>query len=82
MKAITQAEAVNHIKNRLRERGLDTSSRTDNQQWVIFEHEGRQLGVDSASGVWVREREGDWRCVAMPCTVSGAIQAIDFLVTE
>ena len=80
MKRITQAEAVNHIKNLLRERGLDIPSRTDNQRRVIFEHNGRQLGVDSTSGVWVRESEGsDWRCVAMPCTVSGAIQAVEFL---
>ena len=83
MKAVTQTEAVNHIKNLLRERGLDIPSRTDNQRRVIFEHQGKQLGVDSASGVWVRESEGgDWRCLAMPCTVSGAIQAVEFLAKE
>jgi len=82
MKAIKQAEAVNHIKNLLRERGLDLPSRTDSQRWVIFGHKSRQLGVDSTSGVWIREREEDWRCISMPCTVSGAIQAVEFLVTE
>ena len=83
MRAIKQSEAVNHIKHLLRERGLDIPSRTGNQRRVIFEHQGKQLGVDSASGVWVRESEGsDWRCLAMPCTVSGAIQAVDFLAKE
>ena len=82
MKAIKQSEAVNHIKNLLRERGLDIPSRTDNQRMVIFEHKGKQIGVDSASGVWIREPEGEWRCLAMPCTVSGAIQAVEFLATE
>jgi hypothetical protein len=83
MRAITQTEAVNYIRKLLRERRLDLPSRNlarpDNQRWVIFEHKGKQLGVDSASGVWISEREGDWQCMAMPCTVSGAIQAVDFL---
>ena len=83
MKAVTQSEAVKHIKHLLRERGLDIPEQSGNQGRVIFEHNGRQLGVDCASGVWVRESEGsDWRCLAMPCTVSGAIQAVDFLATE
>jgi hypothetical protein len=79
MKAVTQNEAVKHIKHLLRERGLDIPSQTGNQQMVIFEYQGKQISVDSASGVWVRELAGDWRCLAMPCTVSGAIQAVDFL---
>jgi len=86
MKPITQTEAVSHIRNLLRERSLDLPSRNlallDNQRWVIWEYKGKQLGVDSASGVWVREREGDWQCLAMPCTASGAIQAIGFLAKE
>ena len=86
MRAITQTEAIGHIRNLLRERGLDLPSRNlampDNQRWVIFEYKGKQLGVDSASGVWISEREGDWQCLATPCTVSGAIQAIDFLAKE
>jgi len=84
MKAIKQTEAVNHIKGLLKERGFNISSRSlGTQRWIIFEHLGRQLGVDSASGVWVRESESsDWRCLAIPCTVSGAIQAIEFLTTN
>ena len=82
MKAITQTEAANHIKQLLRERGLEIPSRLDGQRRVIFERNGRQLGIDSASGVWVREADGEWRCICLPCSVSGAIQAVEFLTGE
>jgi hypothetical protein len=84
MKAINQTEAVNYIKGLIRERGFNISSRSvGDQRWIIFEHQGRQLGVDAASGVWIRESEGhDWRCLAIPCSVSGAIQGVEFLTTE
>ena len=84
MKAIKQAEAVNHIRGLLRERGFDIRSRPlGGQGRIIFEYEGRQIGMDSASGVWIRQTDkGDWRCVATPCSVSGAIQAVEFLTTE
>jgi hypothetical protein len=84
MKAIKQTAAVNHIKGLLQERGFNIPSRSlGDQRWIIFEHQGRQIGVDSASGVWIRGSEGhDWRCLAIPCSVSGAIQAVEFLTTE
>lgn len=82
-----QVEAVNHIKEFLSNRGLNIPFRNltleDNQLWVVWEHKGRQIGVDSASGVWVRKSElHDWRCIAMPCTVSGALQAVEFLIRD
>ena len=84
MKAIKQTEAVTHIKGLLKERGFNISSRRlGAQRWIIFEHMSRQIGVDSAAGVWVRETENsEWRCLAIPCTVSGAIQAVEFLTTN
>jgi hypothetical protein len=61
MPAVTQTEAVNHIKKLLGERRLHLPLRNlslpDQQRWVIREHQGRQLGVDSASGIWIRELE-------------------------
>jgi len=82
-----QAEATNHIQELLNKAGYCISPRKitleDNQHWTIFEHNKRQIGIDSASGVWVRESERhEWRCIAMPCTVSGAIQAVEFLITR
>ena len=86
-KVSKQAEAVNHIQELLTKRGLGTRPRKltleDDQHWVIYELNQRQIGIDSASGVWVRESiRHDWRCIAMPCTVSGALQAVDFLTSN
>ena len=82
-----QDEAAGHIRELLSQRKIDIPSRRlnlpDNQQWITYEYKGRQIGIDSASGVWVRESElADWRCVSMPCTVSGALQAVGFLTQE
>jgi hypothetical protein len=84
MKSIRQTEAVHHINGLLRERGFNMTPRhLGSQRWVIFEHQGKQIGVDAAAGVWVREDESSaWRCLAIPCTVSGAIQAVEFLTAN
>jgi hypothetical protein len=79
-----QSEAVNQIKEFLSKRGLEIASRNltleDNQRWVVFEYRSRQVGVDGVSGIWLRESlHHEWRCIAMPCTISGAIQAAEFL---
>jgi hypothetical protein len=82
-----QSEAATHIKELLSQRSITIPSRTltleDNQRWIIFEHKGRQVGIDSVSGVWIRENElSDWRCISMPCNVSGALQAVEFLTQD
>ena len=47
MKGIKQTEAVNHIQGLLKERGFNLPSRhLGEPRWIIFEHRGRQLGVD------------------------------------
>ncbi len=65
------------------QRGLDIPSkcvRLADKDWVIFERNERQLGVDAASGIWLRKSiDEDWRCVAISHTMSGAIIAVDFL---
>jgi len=83
MKAITQTEAVNHIEKLLIERGFNVPSRQLVNRWIVFEYQGKQIGIDLGAGVWVRGSEAhDWRCFAAPCTVSGAIQAVEFLAKE
>ena len=84
MGSITQSEAVTHIKGLLKERGHDMVPRlVSSNRWVLFEYQRRQLGIDPTSGVWVKTSElSGWRCVASPCTVSGAIQAVEFLITQ
>jgi hypothetical protein len=81
-----QAEATKHIRQLISQQCLNISSRNltleDNQRWVIFEHNGKQVGIDSASGVWIRKTDDDWHCIALPCNVSSALQVVDFLTSE
>jgi hypothetical protein len=84
-KANKQSEAANHIQELLNKGGHSIGSRKitleDNRHWIVFEYGGRQIGIDSDSGLWIRESSADtWICIAMPCTVSGAIQAVEFFV--
>jgi hypothetical protein len=86
-KCTKQLEAANHIKELLIQRGFDIPSRQmsleDNQRWTVFERGERQIGIDAASGVWVRTSLRDeWRCLSMPCTVSGALKAVEYLIKD
>jgi hypothetical protein len=78
-----QTEATNHIKQLLSNSGVNLQPKKltlpDGQQWNVFEREGKQIGIDLASGVWIRVKDNDWRCIGLPCTVSCAIQAVEFL---
>jgi hypothetical protein len=81
-----QAEAANHIQEFLSRGGHSISPRKitmdDNQHWIIFALNQREIGIDSASGVWIRKSvKDDWVCIAVSCTVSGAIQAVEFLIS-
>jgi hypothetical protein len=82
MKQITQNEAANYVQKLLIERGFNVASHKLTNQWIVFEHQGKQVGIDRKAGVWIKEPEHEWRCLAVPCTVSGAIQAVDFLAKE
>jgi hypothetical protein len=80
-----QGEAADHIKQLLIKAGYSISPRKisleHNRHWFVFEYKQRQIGIDSESGIWVRESSVDaWRCIAMPCTVSGALQAVETLI--
>jgi hypothetical protein len=82
-----QKEASRHIEGLFAMRGLNISSGKltlpDDQQWIVFEYGQKQIGIDSASGLWVRtSSDEDWRCLAMPCTVSGAALAVEILTSD
>jgi hypothetical protein len=86
-KAGKQAEATGKIRELLLQRGFDIPSRKmtlpDDQQWTVFQYGERQLGIDAVSGVWVRASISDsWKCIALPCTISGAVQAVEFLTYD
>ena len=63
MKAIKQIDAASHIEKRLRERGLLLVPRSmvlpDRTRWLVFDYRDKQIGVDAASGVWVRVMAGE-----------------------
>jgi len=78
-----QTTAVSHIRKLLLERGIDLVSRhlqlADGRQWLVFERNGRQVGVDAASGLWLRgSAEEEWRLLDRAITTSGAIMAVEF----
>ena len=82
-----QKEAALHIQDLLSDRGLNISSGKltlpGAQQWIVFEYNQRQIGIDTASGLWMRvSSSDDWRCLSMPATVSGALQAVEFLTSD
>ena len=82
-KRTRQAEASDHIRKLLGERGFDISplavTLEGDKSWLVFERAARQIGVDSESGIWVRaSRKDKWRCIEMSCTVGGALEAVDF----
>ena len=80
-----QTEASNYIRNLLASRKLYITPRTmtfENQKWIVFEHKDRELKVDPQSGLWIRVKDSEWRCIATPCNVSGALQAVEFLTKD
>jgi hypothetical protein len=83
---MNQAQAASHIRELLTARGVEVPSRRmtlpGDQQWVVLERNERQVGIDAASGIWLRMSCDEWRCVATPHTMSGAIMAVDFLTRD
>lgn len=80
-----QAQATTYIQNLLASRNLFIAPRTmtfNEKEWTVFEHGDREIGIDPVSGVWIREKDDEWKCLATPCNVSGALQAVEFLTKE
>ncbi len=80
-----QTKAASHMRELLVERGFDIPSlrmTVGDQQWVVFERGGRQVGIDRASGIWLRETRGKWRCVAADYSTSGSFMAVDFITVD
>ena len=80
-----QTEASNYIRNLLASRQLILTPRTmtlEDKEWIVFEHKDRELKIDPQSGLWIRVKDNEWKCLAMPCNVSGALQAVEFLTSD
>ena len=81
-----QAEATRYIKNLLASRkvelepGIVILGEADECQ--VFEFKKRCLAIDTKSGIWIGPKGGDWRCIANACTVSSALEAIEYLLKD
>lgn len=87
MERLGQLEAATHIRTELVKRGMNISpgsiSILGGVGWLVFRRGPRSIGVDQGSGIWVREYEdGEWRCLAKPCTVSQVLLGVDFIAGE
>jgi len=84
-KKIGQLEAASYIRVALESRGARIASRSmegaEGSGWLVFEQRGRSVGIDPEGGVWARaSSDTGWRCIEKPCTVGGALLAVEFLI--
>lgn len=80
-----QTQAKELIKKALADRGVQADFGIvliAEQPWQVFEYNTRCIAVDENSGVWVGLYGGEWRCVSSSCTVSSALEAIEYLLCE
>jgi len=77
-----QIEATRYIKNLLASRGINIESGISiigECDWRVFDYNRKCLAIDPNAGLWVGMSGGKWNNLGS-CTVSNALQAVDFLV--
>lgn len=80
----SQIQATRYIKNLLASRGVtieSTISLIGECDWQVFDYNRKCLAIDPNAGVWVGMAGGKWNNLGA-CTVSNALQAVEFLITE
>jgi hypothetical protein len=81
-----QQEAANHIQKALSERGICVEPGIilvgADEPWLMIESEARCVGIDPSSGIWLGMSGSRWRCVASPCSVSGVLLAVEYLLEK
>lgn len=81
-----QAEATKYIRNLLASRKVELEPGIivlgEAEECQVFERKKRCLAIDTKSGLWIGRKGGEWRCIANACTVSSALEAVDFLLKE
>ena len=79
-----QIQATRYIKNLLSGRGvnIDSGIRIIGEcDWQVFDYKRKCLAIDPNAGVWVGMAGGKWKTLGA-CTVSNALQAVEFLTKE
>ena len=81
-----QAEATKYIKNLLASRNIQIEPGIivlgEAEECQVFEYRNKCLAVDTKSGLWVGPSGGEWRQISSSCTVSAALQAIEFITGD
>jgi hypothetical protein len=78
-----QVEATRYIKNLLASRGVELEAGivlVAEEGWQVFEYHQKCIGIDPSSCIWVGKSGGEWRQISKECTVSAALEAIEFLI--
>lgn len=79
-----QKDAVKYIQSLLKARRIEFEAGFLDileQPCIVIEIGSKSIAVDPGSGIWTGE-QGKWRCIESSCTVSGALQAIEFLIED
>jgi hypothetical protein len=80
--ASKQTQATTYIRNLLAGRNLQIEPGIvllgGDEAWQVFEYRKKCIGIDPSANVWVGPSGGEWRHLGT-CTVSGALQAVEFL---
>lgn len=84
MKFPKQAEATRYIKNLLTSREISLEPGIvliGEDPWQLFDYQDKCIGIDTSAGLWIGHSGQDWKSLGT-CTVSNALQAVDFLTKE
>jgi hypothetical protein len=81
-----QAEATRYIKNLLASRHIELEPGIltigEAEECQVFEYNRKCLAIDTRSGIWIGPSGGEWRQISSTCTVSSALQAIEYLLKQ
>ena len=79
-----QAEATRYIKSLLASRNIEIEPGIltigEAEECQVFEYNKKCLAIDTKSGIWIGPSGGEWRQISSSCTVSSALEAIEFLL--
>ena len=80
-----QAQATKYIRDLLKGRRFEIEPGIvllgSDEAWQVFEYRKKCIGIDPSSNVWIGPSGGKWRPLGA-CTVSCALQAVEYLLKD
>ena len=78
-----QSQATKYIRDLLKGRRFEIEPGIvllgGDEAWQVFEYRKKCIGIDPSANVWIGPSGGEWRHLGV-CTVSGALQAVEYLL--